>query len=80
MFPIISSHRDYQTFVAEQLKTHYTEGILRIQPPDWKLIEKFWLTDLSKTATILSNTFSKQGPRPDDPANMLRSVLLHVAN
>ncbi len=76
MFPVLRSHRDYQSFVAEQLKTHYTAGILRVQPPDWNLIEKFWLTDLSKTATILHNTFSKQGPSPRDPADMLRSVLL----
>lgn len=48
MFPVLRSHRDYQSFVAEQLKTHYTGGILRVQPPDWNLIEKFWITDLNK--------------------------------
>jgi len=78
MLPVVRSHCDYQSFVAEQLKTHYTGGILCIQSPDWNLIEKFWLTDLSKTAFILRDTFSKQGPRPRDPADMLRSILLMV--
>ncbi len=40
------------------------------------MVAKFWRTDLSDTARLLHDTFSLRGPRPWDPADLLRSYLL----
>jgi hypothetical protein len=53
MLPIVRSYSGYQAFVVEQLKLHYTDGVLRIIPSDWELIKKFWITDLSQTFSII---------------------------
>lgn len=76
MFPIVRSFKGYQDFVAQQLKTFYSNNFLFLLPADWVLINKFWLTDLSRTSDILKLSFSKFGPQPHDPADLFRSYLL----
>ncbi|NMP25225.1 transposase, partial [Sulfobacillus sp. DSM 109850] len=76
MFPIVRSHPAYQAFVQAQLRRHYAPGALQFVAPDWALVAKFWRTDLSDTARLLHETFSLRGPRPWDPADLLRSYLL----
>lgn len=76
MLPVTCSHESYQLFVANQLRIHYVGGILALLPADWVLIEKLWLTDLSATAEFLKDQYSSLGPRPTDPACLLRSYLL----
>ena len=79
MFPTVRSHLEYQDFVTQQLKTYYVGGILSLQNSDWILIEKLWLVDLSRTFSLLKDTFSSQGPCPHDPADLLRSyILMHL--
>mgnify|MGYP000942768356 CR=1 FL=1 len=80
MFPTVRSHLEYQDFVTQQLKTYYVGGILSLQNSDWILIEKLWLVDLSRTFSLLKDTFSSQGPCPHDPADLLRSyILMHLS-
>lgn len=76
MFPIVRSHQQYQIFLTQELKSHYVGGILHLQDDDWILINKLWLVDLSRTFSLLEDTYSSQGPCPHDPANLLRSYLL----
>ena len=78
MFPIVRSHPAYQAFVHEHLRRHYAPGALQFVAPDWALVAKFWRTDLSDTAPMLHETFSLRGPRPWDPADLLRSYLLKL--
>ena len=79
MKPIVIKHNDYQDFVMEQLRKHYSSGILTLVQKDWNTISKLWLTDLSATTLTISNTYSLKGPAPRDPASMLRSYLLHLS-
>ena len=74
--PIVVPHKAYQDFVLEQLRKHYSDGILVLVPKDWPTITKLWITDLSSTTTLLRNSYSLKGPPPRDPASMLRSYLL----
>lgn len=76
MLPTIRSHEQYQSFVLEQLRTHYAEGILVLVNKDWSFIEKFWLVDLSATASILHCHYATRGIQATDPANLLRAYLL----
>ena len=43
---------------------------------DWTFIEKFWLVDLSGTASVLSRQYANRGIKATDPANLFRSCLL----
>lgn len=43
---------------------------------DWTFIEKFWLVDLSGTASVLSRQYATHGIHATDPADILRSYLL----
>ena len=76
MLPVTCSHESYQLFVANQLRIHYVGGILALLPADWVLIEKLWLIDLSTTADFFKNQYSTLGPKPTDPACLLRAYLL----
>ena len=76
MLPISCSHESYRRFLAEQLCRYYNRGFLQLLPADWVLIEKLWLTDLSATANFLKAQYSTFGPKPTDPACLLRSFLL----
>jgi hypothetical protein len=76
MLPVTCTHESYKRFVVEQLQKHYTGDTLRLLSADWVLIEKLWLIDLSATATFLKEQYSTFGPKPTDPACMLRAYLL----
>lgn len=76
MFPVTSTHDSYKLFVTAQLQKHYTGDTLQLLSADWVLIEKIWLTDLSSTADFLKDQYGTRGPKPTDPACMLRSFPL----
>lgn len=67
---------EIRTFVLEQLRTHYSGGILVLVAKDWTFIEKFWLVDLSGTASLLSSQYATRGINATGPANLFRSYLL----
>jgi len=76
--PLFVTHESYQNFVLEQLKLHYSGGILTVVRKDWPTISKLWLTDLSSTTTWLCDSYSRKGPAPRAPASMLRSFILFL--
>jgi len=76
--PITITHETYQNFVLEQLKTHYSAGILTLLNKDWPIIHKLWITDLSGVSNWLSDYYSLKGSMPRDPASMMRSYLLFL--
>ena len=76
MLSSIRANAQYQTFVLEQLRTHYSGGILVLVAHDWPFIEKFWLLDLSGTASLLSGQYASSGVTATDPVNLLRAYLL----
>lgn len=76
MFPSIRSHSQYQCFVQEQLRHYFVDTARTLFPADLALIHKFWITDLSRTASLLSTSYGNKGPTPRDPADLLRSYLL----
>ncbi|WP_241716284.1 transposase [Sulfoacidibacillus ferrooxidans] len=76
MLPSIRSHAQYQSCVLEQLRTHYSGGILVLLAKDWTFIEKFWLADLSNTASVLSRQYAIRGIKATDSADLFRSYLL----
>ncbi|GAU80091.1 transposase [Fusibacter sp. 3D3] len=78
MKPETISHEAYQNFLLEQLNMHYSNGILVLVNKDWALILKLWLTDLSYVSTLLYSSYSPKGPKPRDPASMLRSYLIFL--
>jgi hypothetical protein len=76
MLPSIRSHAQYQSFVLDQLRAHYSGGILVLVANDWPFIEKFWLIDLSGTASLLSGQYASRSIPATDTADLLRSYLL----
>ena len=76
MLPSIRTHDQYQSFVLEQLRSHYSGGILVLVAKDWTFIEKFWMVDLSGTASLLNRQYATHGIQATDPANLLRAYLL----
>ena len=76
--PIITPHEVYQDFVIQQLRLHYSGGILTLVHKDWPIITKLWITDLTGIATMLQDSYSARGPEPRDPSAMLRSFLLFL--
>lgn len=78
MKPILISHSLYQSSVLERLRAHYSGGIFVIINSDWHLVSKFWMIDLSSLTTFLQDHYDPKGPKPRDPASMLRSFLLFL--
>lgn len=76
MLPTVRSHKQYQSFVEQRLRVHYSNGSLLFIAKDWSLVTKFWITDLSGTFDALKGNFSPRGPQAIDPADLLRSYLL----
>jgi hypothetical protein len=77
MKPIFIPHASYQDFVLEQLQTNFGPGMVIIHK-DWPLVTKLWMTDLSYITIMLRDLYSDQGPKPRDPASMLRSFLVFL--
>lgn len=76
--PMLFSHESYQDSVLLRLRKHYSGGVFVIANKDWPLVAKFWMTDLSYITTLLQDGYSAKGPKPRDPASMLRSYLLFL--
>ncbi|WP_438349839.1 hypothetical protein ACP8HI_03985 [Paenibacillus sp. FA6] len=77
MKPIFVPHSNYQDFVLNQLQTHFGPGIVIINK-DWPLVTILWMTDLSPITTLLYDTYSHRGPKPKDPASVLRCYLIYL--
>lgn len=58
MKPVFITHESYQDFVLNQLKEHYSDGILTLVSKDWPVITKLWITDTSYITPWLSDTYS----------------------
>ena len=78
MKPVLISHSIYQDSVIERLQEHYSGAIFIIVNSDWHLVAKFWLIDLSYLTSLLKDCYDPKGPKPRDPASMLRSFLLFL--
>lgn len=76
--PIFSSHHFYQESIIQRLRQHYSGEIFVIVNDDWPLVTKFWMIDLSYMTTLLHDVYDAKGPKPRDPASMLRSFLLFL--
>jgi len=76
--PVFISHETYQDSILQLLRQHYSGGVFTIVNKDWPLVAKFWMTDLSYITTLLQDGYSDKGPKPCDPASMLRSYLLFL--
>ncbi|ALX50666.1 MULTISPECIES: transposase [Lentibacillus] len=78
MKPVFVPHATYQDFVMNQLREHYSGGILTLVNDDWPVITKLWMTDLSEITKMIGDIYGKRGPAPQDPASMMRSYLLLI--
>ncbi|WP_025690882.1 hypothetical protein [Paenibacillus zanthoxyli] len=78
MKPSFVSHADYQQFVFDRLRQHYSNGAAVLVRNDWPVIWKCYISDLSHTTSFLYKGYSAKGPAPRDPASMLRSYLLFL--
>jgi len=76
--PVLIPHASYQDFVLTQLRQHFVGGILVVVNKDWPLISKLWMIDLSHLTTMLVDHYDVKGPKPRDPASMLRSFLVFL--
>ena len=45
---------------------------------DWPLIAKLWITDLFPITSLLADKYCDKGPRPRDPASMMRAFLVFL--
>lgn len=79
MKPIYSSdsHSDYQDFLVSNILRYYPDPF-SISQKSWKTIIQFWHMDLSLTDKLASDSYSKYGPMPRTPSDMLRSYLLSI--
>jgi len=76
--PVLISHAAYQNSMLQLLHEHYSGGAFVIVNDDWPLVAKLWMTDLSYITTLLQDRYAAKGPKPRDPASMLRSYLLFL--
>ncbi|WP_223836866.1 hypothetical protein [Paenibacillus oceani] len=75
MKPVLVPHSDYQAFVLQHLRDSFGPGVVLINK-DWPLAAKLWMSDLSALTTLLAGEYSDRGPKPRDPASLLRSYLI----
>lgn len=78
MKPVFISHEEYQQFVLEQFALHYNGSLLALRASDWPLIAKLWITDLSPMTLLLEDKYADKGPKPRDPASMMRAFLVFL--
>jgi hypothetical protein len=74
--PELVPHTDYQAFVIDQLRHHFSGGLILLCKNDWPVILKCLITDLSSVTSLLRDDYSMLGPAPRDPASMMRAYLL----
>ena len=75
MKPRIVPHEKYQQFVLEQLSLHYGGPLFVLRNSDWPRIARLWITDLSSITSLLTYSYSSKGPKPRDPASIMRAFL-----
>ena len=78
MKPVVIPHKQYQRFVLEQLPRYYTDSLLVLRHSDWPAIAKLWMTDLSRIASLVNDSYSDKGRKPRDPIALFRSFLLFL--
>ena len=70
-------HRGYQISLEKQIEAIFPDKS-KISKNQKKIISLFYNLDLTKTDFILKKCYSKFGPMPRLPSNMLRSYLLSI--
>ena len=79
MLPInVGGHSTYQNFFITEMRKHYPNPN-SIPKNNLKILEQFWLLDISDTDSILESRYSIFGPKPRLPSSMLRSYLLSLS-
>lgn len=78
MLPVISGgHSAYQDTVVSDLFLFYPDPF-SLSHDSWETIIRFWHLDLSMTDQLMLDRYSKFGPAPRLPSDMLRSYLLSI--
>lgn len=78
MLPVSSGgHSAYQDFFVTHFLEHFPNPYV-LTKDTWNIIIEFWHLDLSLTDNLMSDCYSKYGPSPRLPSNMLRSYLLSL--
>lgn len=73
----LGGHSSYQDFLVAQLRKYYPNPD-SIPQDTWKVIDRFYLKDLSHVDVIMRDLYSVFGPAPRLPSCMLRSILLSM--
>ena len=71
-------HSAYQDRVLAQLRKYYPDADSSIDAATWEIMEQFWNLDLSPVDQILQDRYSKYGPPPRLPSDLLRTYLLSL--
>lgn len=78
MLPVTSGgHTAYQDFFVTNFNKFYPDPFI-LSKDTWDAIIEFWYLDLSITDSLMRDCYSKYGPEPRLPSNMLRSYLLSI--
>lgn len=78
MLPVSSGgHTAFQDFFIANFLDSYPDPFA-LSRDTWGTIIEFWYLDLSLTDTLMQDTYSKYGPEPRLPSDMLRSYLLSI--
>jgi hypothetical protein len=79
MKPInLGGHAAYQAQVIALIKKYYPDAPDCFPKSIWNIVEKFFSMDLSKVDILMADRYSKFGPKPRLPSNMLRSYMLSI--
>ena len=71
-------HSAYQNRVLTQLRKYYPDADSSFDSATWDIMEQFWFLDLSPVDQIMQDRYSKYGPPPRRPSDLLRSYLLSM--
>ena len=71
-------HSAYQNHVLTLLRKYYPDPVSAFDSATWDIIDEFWNLDLSKVDVILKDSYSRFGPNPRLPSDMLRSYILSM--
>ena len=71
-------HSAYQNRVLTQLRKYYPDADSSFDSATWDIMEQFWFLDLSPVDQIMQDRYSKYGPPPRLPSDLLRSYLLSM--
>ena len=71
-------HSAYQDRVLTQLRKYYPDADSSIDSATWDIMERVWNLDLSHVDQLMQDRYSKYGPPPRLPSDLLRSYLLSL--